>query len=173
MSASRHPSSWSISAGQRRRPRSGSAADSGRASGRLVDGGATVPGVQPYIAEGQAGPPATGGFVTRHLCCTPAHMMIGDYGSPLQACRRSFHRIQASTFDLAFMTIQAAIDGIGVAMGQTAYVADDIAKGRLVVPSTSPCQPTRAFISLHHRARQRHRKSTHSATGSSPPLRKL
>jgi LysR family glycine cleavage system transcriptional activator len=38
------------------------------------------------------------------------------------------------TFDLAFMTVQAAIDGIGVAMGQTAYVADDIAKGRLVVP---------------------------------------
>ncbi|MEH2510919.1 LysR family glycine cleavage system transcriptional activator [Nitrobacteraceae bacterium AZCC 1564] len=38
------------------------------------------------------------------------------------------------TFDLAFMTIQAAIDGIGVAMGQTAYVADDIAKGRLVIP---------------------------------------
>ncbi|CAN5391818.1 transcriptional regulator GcvA [soil metagenome] len=38
------------------------------------------------------------------------------------------------TFDLAFMTIQAAIDGLGVAMGHTAYVADDIAKGRLVVP---------------------------------------
>lgn len=38
------------------------------------------------------------------------------------------------TFDLAFMTIQAAIDGLGVAMGQTAYVADDIANGRLVVP---------------------------------------
>lgn len=38
------------------------------------------------------------------------------------------------TFDLAFMTVQAAIDGIGVAMGQTTYVADDIAKGRLVVP---------------------------------------
>lgn len=38
------------------------------------------------------------------------------------------------TFDLAFMTIQAAIDGLGVAMGQTAYVADDVANGRLVVP---------------------------------------
>jgi LysR family glycine cleavage system transcriptional activator len=38
------------------------------------------------------------------------------------------------TFDLAFMTVQAAIDGIGVAIGHTAYVADDIAKGRLVVP---------------------------------------
>ena len=38
------------------------------------------------------------------------------------------------TFDLALMTVQAAIDGIGVAMGRTSYVQDDIAKGRLVVP---------------------------------------
>jgi LysR family glycine cleavage system transcriptional activator len=38
------------------------------------------------------------------------------------------------TFDMIFMTIQAAIDGIGVAMGRTSYVQDDIAKGRLVVP---------------------------------------
>ena len=38
------------------------------------------------------------------------------------------------TFDLIFMTVQAAIDGIGVAMGRTSYVQDDIAKGRLVVP---------------------------------------
>jgi LysR family transcriptional regulator, glycine cleavage system transcriptional activator len=38
------------------------------------------------------------------------------------------------TFDLIFMTIQAALDGIGVAMGRTSYVKDDIAKGRLVVP---------------------------------------
>lgn len=38
------------------------------------------------------------------------------------------------TFDMVFMTIQAAIDGLGVAMGRTSYVQDDIAKGRLVVP---------------------------------------
>ena len=38
------------------------------------------------------------------------------------------------TFDLTFMTVQAAIDGIGVAMGRTSYVQDDVAKGRLVVP---------------------------------------
>jgi LysR family glycine cleavage system transcriptional activator len=38
------------------------------------------------------------------------------------------------TFDLIFMTVQAAIDGIGVAMGRTSYVQDDVAKGRLVVP---------------------------------------
>jgi LysR family glycine cleavage system transcriptional activator len=38
------------------------------------------------------------------------------------------------TMDLVFMTVQAAIDGLGVAMGRTSYVRDDIAKGRLVVP---------------------------------------
>src|ERR1700684_1237498 len=38
------------------------------------------------------------------------------------------------TFDLIFMTVQAAIDGVGVAMGRTSYVEADIAKGRLVVP---------------------------------------
>ncbi len=38
------------------------------------------------------------------------------------------------TFDLIFVTVQAAIDGIGVAMGRTSYVETDIAKGRLVAP---------------------------------------
>jgi LysR family glycine cleavage system transcriptional activator len=38
------------------------------------------------------------------------------------------------TFDLIFMTVQAAIDGLGVAVGRTSYVEGDVAKGRLVVP---------------------------------------
>jgi LysR family glycine cleavage system transcriptional activator len=38
------------------------------------------------------------------------------------------------TFDLILLTLQAAIDGGGVAMGRTSYVEADIAKGRLVVP---------------------------------------
>src|SRR6202166_2042736 len=38
------------------------------------------------------------------------------------------------TLDLILMAVQAAIDGIGIAMGRTTYVQDDIAKGRLVVP---------------------------------------
>src|SRR6267143_1805328 len=38
------------------------------------------------------------------------------------------------TFDLILMVVQAAIDGIGVAIGRTSYVQDDITKGRLVVP---------------------------------------
>jgi LysR family glycine cleavage system transcriptional activator len=38
------------------------------------------------------------------------------------------------SFDLILMTVQAAIDGLGVALGRTTYVEGDIAKGRLVVP---------------------------------------
>jgi LysR family glycine cleavage system transcriptional activator len=38
------------------------------------------------------------------------------------------------SFDLILMTVQAAIDGYGVAMGRTSYVEADIASGRLVVP---------------------------------------
>jgi LysR family glycine cleavage system transcriptional activator len=45
-----------------------------------------------------------------------------------------FSKQPGVTFDLMFMTVQAAIDGVGVAMGRTAYVQEDIAKGRLVVP---------------------------------------
>ena len=45
-----------------------------------------------------------------------------------------FSKQPGVTFDLIFMTVQAAIDGLGVAMGRTAYVQEDIAKGRLVVP---------------------------------------
>lgn len=37
-------------------------------------------------------------------------------------------------FDMIFMTLQAAIDGLGVAIGRTTYVEGDLAKGRLVVP---------------------------------------
>lgn len=38
------------------------------------------------------------------------------------------------TFDLIFMTLQAAIDGLGVAIGRSTYVEGDLASGRLVTP---------------------------------------
>src|SRR5579862_6056146 len=49
------------------------------------------------------------------------------------------------TFDLILMTVQAAVDGIGVAMGRTSYVQDDIAKGRLVVPFKITLPPDAGF----------------------------
>jgi LysR family glycine cleavage system transcriptional activator len=38
------------------------------------------------------------------------------------------------SFDMIFMTLQAAIEGLGVAIGRTTYVEGDLAGGRLVVP---------------------------------------
>ena len=54
-------------------------------------------------------------------------------------------KLTAPTFDLIFMTLQAAIDGNGVAMGRTSYVQDDIAKGRLVVPFDITLPPDAGF----------------------------
>ncbi|UTD29958.1 transcriptional regulator GcvA [Bradyrhizobium sp. WD16] len=51
------------------------------------------------------------------------------FGVPLPAGAR-----QGPTFDLSLMTVQAAIDGMGVAIGRSAYVRDDLEKGRLVAP---------------------------------------
>lgn len=51
----------------------------------------------------------------------------------------------ALTFDHFYLTLQAAIDGIGVAMGPTALVSDDLAAGRLVTPFAGPRLPSRSY----------------------------
>lgn len=49
------------------------------------------------------------------------------------------------TFDHFYLTLQAAVDGIGVAMGPTALVSDDLASGRLVAPFSTPRLPSRTY----------------------------
>jgi LysR family glycine cleavage system transcriptional activator len=49
------------------------------------------------------------------------------------------------TLDHFYLTIQAALDGLGVAMGPTALVADDVAAGRLVTPFPDVTLPTRGY----------------------------
>jgi LysR family glycine cleavage system transcriptional activator len=49
------------------------------------------------------------------------------------------------TFDHFYLTLQAAVDGMGVAMGPTALVADDLAAGRLVAPFAGPRLPSRSY----------------------------
>lgn len=51
----------------------------------------------------------------------------------------------ALTFDHFYLTLQAAIDGIGIAMGPTALVSDDLAAGRLVTPFAGPRLPSRSY----------------------------
>jgi LysR family glycine cleavage system transcriptional activator len=48
-------------------------------------------------------------------------------------------------FDHFFLTLQAAIDGLGVAMGPTALISGDLAAGRLVMPFANPRLPSRSY----------------------------
>jgi LysR family glycine cleavage system transcriptional activator len=49
------------------------------------------------------------------------------------------------TFDHFYLTLQAAVDGMGIAMGPTALVADDLAAGRLIAPFDGPRLPSRSY----------------------------
>ncbi len=53
---------------------------------------------------------------------------------------------QASiTLEHFYLTLQAALDGLGVAMGPTRLIADDVAAGRLVLPFAGPRLPARSY----------------------------
>jgi LysR family glycine cleavage system transcriptional activator len=49
------------------------------------------------------------------------------------------------TLDHFYLTLQAALDGLGVAMGPTSLVADDLATGRLVAPFPATTLPSRGY----------------------------
>jgi LysR family glycine cleavage system transcriptional activator len=49
------------------------------------------------------------------------------------------------TLDHFYLTLQAALDGLGVAIGPTALVADDFATGRLVAPFPGVTLPSRGY----------------------------
>jgi LysR family glycine cleavage system transcriptional activator len=46
----------------------------------------------------------------------------------------AFATRRGMSFDQSFMAIQAAVEGLGIALGRTRFVESDIAAGRLVVP---------------------------------------
>ncbi|CCE10710.1 Transcriptional regulatory protein [Bradyrhizobium sp. STM 3843] len=52
----------------------------------------------------------------------------------------------ALTFDHFYLTIQAAIDGLGIAMGPTALVSDDLAATRLIAPFPEISLPARPYF---------------------------
>jgi LysR family transcriptional regulator, glycine cleavage system transcriptional activator len=50
------------------------------------------------------------------------------------------------TLDHFYLSIQAAVDGLGVAMGPTALVSDDLAAGRLLTPFPQVSLPARTYF---------------------------
>jgi LysR family glycine cleavage system transcriptional activator len=73
--------------------------------------------------------------LAHHTLLHTSHDMEDDWSVWLTAAGLpKLSRQPGLTFDLQFMTVQAAIDGLGVAIGRTAIVESDLAKGRLVAP---------------------------------------
>jgi LysR family glycine cleavage system transcriptional activator len=68
-------------------------------------------------------------------------------GNPRLAARNS------QQLDHFYLTLQAAIDGLGIAMGPTALVALDVEEGRLVFPFDGPALPAWRYCSYVHHAR--------------------
>lgn len=63
------------------------------------------------------------------MTCNDWNMWLSAAGQP-----KKFAEGTRLTFDLAMMAVQAAIDGLGVCIGRTTYVDDDLKAGRLVAP---------------------------------------
>ena len=68
-------------------------------------------------------------------------------GNPGLAARNS------QQLDHFYLTLQAAIDGLGIAMGPTALVALDVEEGRLVFPFDGPALPAWRYCSYVRNAR--------------------
>ena len=61
---------------------------------------------------------------------------------------------QASvTLEHFYLTLQAALDGLGVAMGPDRLIADDVAAGRLTCPFAGPALPARSYFTYVPEAR--------------------
>jgi LysR family glycine cleavage system transcriptional activator len=61
---------------------------------------------------------------------------------------------QASvTLEHFYLTLQAALDGLGIAMGPERLIAEDVAVGRLVLPFTGPALPARSYYTYVPEAR--------------------
>jgi len=71
-----------------------------------------------------------------HRLLQVSGMTDDDWGIWLNAAGQPQALAEGSrlTFDLAMMAVQAAIDGLGVCIGRSTYVDEDLKAGRLVAP---------------------------------------
>ncbi|MCJ8208005.1 transcriptional regulator GcvA [Pseudomonas sp. RGM2987] len=74
--------------------------------------------------------------LARHTLLQVSGMTGDDWNLWLDAAGQPQELAEGSrlTFDLAMMAVQAAIDGLGVCIGRSTYVDEDLKAGRLVAP---------------------------------------
>jgi LysR family glycine cleavage system transcriptional activator len=130
--------------------------------------------VEPFDIAIRGGPDARPGFVGRQFLterripvCSPTLRQHGPLAEPgdlightllhaatmpevwphwLQAAGVPHLTPQASvTLEHFYLTLQAALDGLGVAMGPERLIADDVAAGRLILPFYGPTLPARSY----------------------------
>ncbi|TGE01292.1 transcriptional regulator GcvA [Methylobacterium nonmethylotrophicum] len=129
---------------------------------------------EPFDVAIRGGPDARPGHVgrlflpeTRIPVCSPGLLRRLPLAEPAELCRHTLLHAatmtqvwpqwlraagvpdlqpQASvTLEHFYLTLQAALDGLGVAMGPARLIADDVAAGRLTLPFAGPSLPARSY----------------------------
>ena len=103
-----------------------------------------LPVCSPKILEGKPlkKPSDLSHFTLLHAATYPS--MWPDWLA--QAGHADLKPRRSLTLEHFYLTLQGALDGLGVAMGPTALVADDIEEGRLVRPFEGPALPPWRYV---------------------------
>ncbi len=130
--------------------------------------------IEPFDVAIRGGPDARPGFVGREFLterripvCSPRLLQRGPLSKPADLAGHTLlhaatlpdvwpHWLQAAgvanltpqasvTLEHFYLTLQAALDGLGVAMGPDRLVADDVSAGRLMMPFADPALPARSY----------------------------
>lgn len=141
--------------------------------------------IEPFDIAIRGGPDTRPGFVGRAFLaerripvCSPRLLQHGPLATPmdlaghtllhaatltevwpqwLQAAGVPDLQPQASvTLEHFYLTLQAALDGLGVAMGPERLIADDVAAGRLMLPFDGPALRARSYHTYVPEGRAEH-----------------
>jgi LysR family transcriptional regulator, glycine cleavage system transcriptional activator len=90
----------------------------------------------PVCSPAMAGTLNSPADLANHTLLQVSGVTAGDWATWLSAAGQAPQLAEGPrlTFDLALMAVQAAVDGQGVCIGRSTYVADDLRAGRLVIP---------------------------------------
>ena len=141
---------------------------------RLTTSHARLPGAEPYDIAIRGGPDQVASHIAQPFLtearvpvCSPAlparlplrcpedlrqHILLHSATLPgvwpqwlLAAGVPDLEPQGAVTLEHFYLTLQAALDGLGVAMGPERLIANDVADGRLIRPFAEPSLPARSY----------------------------
>lgn len=89
-----------------------------------------------------------------------SHFRPNDWGTWAQLCRYSdeIERTERMRFSSSILTWQAAADSLGIAIGQTTLLVDDIKRGKLVTPFNLPVKTGLSYYLVRPQLQRSSRK---------------